>query len=599
MVVCKYYRQGNCRFGQYCQFEHINTFGSTPKVDSYNQDEFTAVAVAKEVLCAERGGQWLLSCFAPLKQKPPIPGMEDLSPEEVRWEMYQAQKNGMVEQAKLRFQQLCQDIKAKRDALKNPTRETIEMLKELQGTGQKSLPGSTPTSNVFGNKTFGSQSSPFSGGFTPISSTSIFGRTTTSNPVFGGTPNFGSGLGFGSGTSTNSVFGGTTSTTTTFNTGQTAQAFGNTSSIFGAGASQSVFVQPSVFGASSLVNNAFARPQTSQAATPGFSGVTSAPSLFSISTSQSSSSMFGGAKTSTANLFGSSATLQTTNSVFGTTAPSGAFSSGMFSQSKPAFGGAPVFGSAANFGNANGPMYGEQPAFGASNIFGGSNTNAPTFSSAAQSTNTFGATASTSSAVNLFGNIQTTPAISTSNAAPFGTATPTTSSPFASGTSQFEANSSTASPFSRTTFGITTSANETVGTTVTSSTIPFGITNTGLGFGTSSTTTSTFGEVKNSPFATTNTTATTTTTNPFALRTQQITSPFGNFTQSQLANTTTVSTSGPFGKSPFSVTMTVAVVDDSVYSAVDQLTDDEKSMYMAEKFAFGKIPLKPPPKDMR
>ncbi|KZC14226.1 Nucleoporin-like protein amo1 [Dufourea novaeangliae] len=522
MVVCKYYRQGNCRFGQYCQFEHINTFGSTPKVDSYNQDEFTAVAVAKEVLCAERGGQWLLSCFAPLKQKPPIPGMEDLSPEEVRWEMYQAQKNGMVEQAKLRFQQLCQDIKAKRDALKNPTRETIEMLKELQGTGQKSLPGSTPTSNVFGNKTFGSQSSPFSGGFTPISSTSIFGRTTTSNPVFG----------------------------------QTAQAFGNTSSIFGAGASQSVFVQPSVFGASSLVNNAFARPQTS-------------------------------------------ATLQTTNSVFGTTAPSGAFSSGMFSQSKPAFGGAPVFGSAANFGNANGPMYGEQPAFGASNIFGGSNTNAPTFSSAAQSTNTFGATASTSSAVNLFGNIQTTPAISTSNAAPFGTATPTTSSPFASGTSQFEANSSTASPFSRTTFGITTSANETVGTTVTSSTIPFGITNTGLGFGTSSTTTSTFGEVKNSPFATTNTTATTTTTNPFALRTQQITSPFGNFTQSQLANTTTVSTSGPFGKSPFSVTMTVAVVDDSVYSAVDQLTDDEKSMYMAEKFAFGKIPLKPPPKDMR
>lgn len=55
--------------------------------------------MAKEVLSAERGGQWLLSCFAPLKQRPCIPGMEDLSPEEVRWEMYQAQKNGMVEQA--------------------------------------------------------------------------------------------------------------------------------------------------------------------------------------------------------------------------------------------------------------------------------------------------------------------------------------------------------------------------------------------------------------------------------------------------------------------------------------------------------------------
>lgn len=29
---------------------------------------------------------------------------------------------------KLRFQQLCQDMKAKRDALKNPSQETIDML---------------------------------------------------------------------------------------------------------------------------------------------------------------------------------------------------------------------------------------------------------------------------------------------------------------------------------------------------------------------------------------------------------------------------------------------------------------------------------------
>lgn len=55
--------------------------------------------VAKEVLLAERGGQWLLSCFAPLRDRPSIPGMEDVSPEEIRWEMYQAQKSGVVEQA--------------------------------------------------------------------------------------------------------------------------------------------------------------------------------------------------------------------------------------------------------------------------------------------------------------------------------------------------------------------------------------------------------------------------------------------------------------------------------------------------------------------
>ena len=27
MVACKYFQQGNCRFGQYCRYEHINNFG--------------------------------------------------------------------------------------------------------------------------------------------------------------------------------------------------------------------------------------------------------------------------------------------------------------------------------------------------------------------------------------------------------------------------------------------------------------------------------------------------------------------------------------------------------------------------------------------
>lgn len=54
--------------------------------------------VAQEVLAAERGGQWLLSCYGPFKEKKCIPGMEDVSPEEVRWEMYQAQKTNTVNQ---------------------------------------------------------------------------------------------------------------------------------------------------------------------------------------------------------------------------------------------------------------------------------------------------------------------------------------------------------------------------------------------------------------------------------------------------------------------------------------------------------------------
>lgn len=44
--------------------------------------------------------------------------------------------------------------------------------------------------------------------------------------------------------------------------------------------------------------------------------------------------------------------------------------------------------------------------------------------------------------------------------------------------------------------------------------------------------------------------------------------------------------------------MTTAIIGDDVYSSENQLTDDEKSMYMAEKFTFGKIPLKPPTKEV-
>jgi nucleoporin-like protein 2 len=54
--------------------------------------------VAEDILCAERGGQWLLSCYGPFKERKCIPGMDDVSPNEVRWEMYQAQKNGTADQ---------------------------------------------------------------------------------------------------------------------------------------------------------------------------------------------------------------------------------------------------------------------------------------------------------------------------------------------------------------------------------------------------------------------------------------------------------------------------------------------------------------------
>ncbi|RLU21346.1 hypothetical protein DMN91_005719 [Ooceraea biroi] len=665
MVVCKYYRQGNCRYGQYCQYEHINNFGD-PKVE---YDDELVVTVVKEVLLAEKGGQWLLSSFGPLKERPCIPGLEDVSPEEVRWEMYQARKNGMVEQAKLRFQQLCQDMKAKRGALKNPTRETIAMLKKILGSGQKAsqlgLANNTSTNNVFANKTYGVQSNnPFGGGGFGSSNnaSSIFGKTNTNPaPVFGGTAAFGNSLGgFGTATSANSIFSGTTNTLTSFSSVQ------NNTPAFGTSQNNSIFgPSPSVFGQS---NNVFSGNQL---------GNTSSTSLFnSPMTSQANNSLFGNPTTTTANLFGGSSSSNSlqTNLIFGgPTTSSNSFSGNIFNQSKtqlPAFGGAPVFGGIASSNyssNSSNSIFGSQtfgtPAMSTNNIFGSpaatttpafgapASTMTPAFgspaattppvfgsptasaapafgASAASTTPAFGASAATTTSAfgtsvatttpgfdlnqqsnnnafgaaistsNIFG-AQTDTAMSMSNSAPFGALATAISSPFVTANSQqFDPTNSNSTPFAGAGFGMAaTNTNNTFGTTASSSNSIFA--NAGTTFATSNSTVpnpSPFSNVNASlPFGPTNGTAAAATAvaNPFAPRTLQSNAPFGNV-QNQL-----ISTSSPFGKSPFNVSATNVIIDDIVYSAEGSLTDDEKSMYLAEKFIIGKIPLKPPTKDVR
>lgn len=47
---------------------------------------------------AEKGNQWPLSVYGPFQGKPCLPGFDDKCFEEIRWDMYEAQKNGTVEQ---------------------------------------------------------------------------------------------------------------------------------------------------------------------------------------------------------------------------------------------------------------------------------------------------------------------------------------------------------------------------------------------------------------------------------------------------------------------------------------------------------------------
>ncbi|XP_066584255.1 uncharacterized protein [Prorops nasuta] len=621
MVVCKYYQQGNCRYGQYCQYEHINNFGI--------RRQSLAQVVAEDIHLAEKGGQWLLSCYAPLKGIPCLPGMEDLSPEEVRWEMYQAQKNRMIDQAKAQYQQLCQDMRTRWNALKNPSADMIIMLEKFENsvytsmqnsgsttsssftfaTPQLGQPSSTSTPNLFSNQTFGGQGNPFGGTFTSTANASSVFTRQNSTAAFGGKPILGNSL-FGNIPASNSIFGAT----------KAATGFGGTQSSFGSAQTQS--------------NSVFGGVPTQSAF--GQAG----------STSQSGNSIFGGAKTSTSSIFGATTISPNSGTVFGKSSSENISINPAFATKNPvAFGGGATFGGAPAFGSNTTSLFGGQAAFGntvtGKNIFGNSNTSTAAFGSVVQSSNTFGTAtlpnstfiASTSAPTNTFGTATsvlsstfgtvapvTSNAFSTANSVAnnafgtavsaqtsnlftnaqttqsalgfgtssfdnpsFGAVTSSVSTPFVTSASQFGNTSLTTPPFSQSVFGTVTSTTLPFGTaptTVTSSIVnaaPHSVINFGAPF-----------------FSTGATTSTTTNSNPFALATTKATSPFENVTQNEASEGFS-----PFGKSPFVSMLFKETIDDSVYSLEGQLTDDEKASYLADKFILGKIPLRPPTKDIR
>lgn len=399
---------------------------------------YSSLGVAEEILAAERGGQWLLSCFGPFKEQPCIPGMDDVSPEEVRWEMYQGQKSGNVDQMKLQFQQLCSEMSSKREALKNPTHETALMLEKLQ-KGTKNPPSfsaksnftlstpqltnNPPANNVFAPKTYqGTSSTGTFGSFNSTSAVpSLFNRQNPStSSVFGAKPAFGGSVIFGNQQNTNnSIFGGVSKpNNSVFGATQTMPTFGSTSqggnSVFGVAATTS----PTIFGQNST--NLFTNPQ--------------------------SNNLFPTSNASQNNLFANSTTITSVNPIFSNNPVAPVTSASIFGAPKNAapFGAAPVFGSPSGFNSTPTPSVfsSQPPAFNPpASVFG---TLAPTtsanhfvtqnannlpfgnvISSTVPNSGTFGRTMGPFSAAhNVFGSTPSTPFAST-------TSTSSTSNPFA------------------------------------------------------------------------------------------------------------------------------------------------------------------------
>lgn len=81
-----------------------------------------------EVVSSERGNQWPLSCYAPIRDRPVVPNLDDTSPEELRQLFHEAQKQGRVEDYINHARQLYNKAQDMRNFLKQPSAELGQLL---------------------------------------------------------------------------------------------------------------------------------------------------------------------------------------------------------------------------------------------------------------------------------------------------------------------------------------------------------------------------------------------------------------------------------------------------------------------------------------
>lgn len=91
-----------------------------------------------------QGGQWLLSCYAPLlrkfsknsfnKNEENLPNLVDYSPEELHWEAISSNINGQFQDYTLKLQQLAQSYLTIQSALQNLDQATANFIVSHQTT---------------------------------------------------------------------------------------------------------------------------------------------------------------------------------------------------------------------------------------------------------------------------------------------------------------------------------------------------------------------------------------------------------------------------------------------------------------------------------
>lgn len=342
MTVCRYFLQGNCRYGNSCWNEHPtggnqgysvtaqrqlfggnkrgggggagqqkvsfrDSFGqnqnpyrwlnqdaqqqqqqnrqSVSSIQQMSASDLVKGLSAEVATTWEGGNMWPFTCLSFEKDMPSLPGFEDVSPEEMRLEAYEALKGGNIQPYIQKVQGAFNQLNAQRQELKNPSLTVKQTLisfiddcrrKKSSGTsGQVSLFSDSSTAGDFfgdssGSGLFSGGNSTTSSGLFSQSASSGFGQTGGQS-LFGQGATQSGGL-FGQNTAQSGLFGqtgsqsGSSSQTGLFGKSSAQSGIGQTGSqsLFGHGAfaqgsqpretfGQSTFgqaqaEQPSIFG---------------------------------------------------------------------------------------------------------------------------------------------------------------------------------------------------------------------------------------------------------------------------------------------------------------------------------------------------------------
>ncbi|KAF6830328.1 Nucleoporin AMO1 [Colletotrichum plurivorum] len=388
MVVCKFFEQGTCKFGQNCRFEHPSraqsnnrfaAFGSNSG-GGFNRGGNDAIPylLSKETIekdLTSEAPQWILSAYGPGRDAPEqlFGGpMREQSFEEMRLHHVMAVASGNPQAALNQAQELYQQAQLQMKTAIGNLDGAIQFIisaeqkhpNRIDICKQGTQPGGTTGEFAVGRRTGGSslgQQNPFSSN----------ASSSSANP-------------FSSGGQQASAFGsGAAATGSAF--GQ-ASALGQKPNPFGAPA----FGQPaqpaasgSAFGQPSQPTSAFGQP----AQTTSAFGQPSQPTSAFGAGAQSQTSAFG-KPAQTTSAFGQPSALGLTTSAFGQASALGAkpnpFGAPAFGQpAQPAASGS-AFGQASALGQKPNPFgagaSGPSPFSGA----GGANTNASPFGQAAQ-----------------------------------------------------------------------------------------------------------------------------------------------------------------------------------------------------------------------